>query len=206
MGPQDKPGTGTHAQGSEIAVDESMRASDPEAKRTGPPDVATEGNASEMERLRREAAESYDRFLRERAEVENFKKRMQREKAEAIRFAAEPLVRDLLPVVDNLERALEHCPEAETSVRQGLEMVLKSLLDVLERHDVKRVQSRGQGFDPAVHEAIAQIESHEHEPNSVVEEHQVGYLLNDRLLRPALVTVNARKPTTDAVERGRNSD
>jgi molecular chaperone GrpE len=83
-----------------------------------------------------------------------------------------------------------------------LELVLKKLLEVLERHNVKRIQSEGAGFDPAFHEAIAQSESKEHGPNIVIQEHQVGYLLNDRLLRPALVTVNTRK----AVESDENSD
>lgn len=162
--------------------------------------------AVELERLRKEAADSYDRYLRERAETENFKKRLQREKVEAIRFAAEPLVRDLLPVVDNLERALSHCDPSDAAVREGLELVLRSLLDVLERHNVKRIEAEGTGFDPAFHEAIAQTESDKHAPNAVTQQHQVGYLLNDRLLRPALVTVNARKVGAGAVESKENSD
>lgn len=170
------------------------------------PGNAPEDAATEIDRLRNEVADNYDRYLRERAEAENFKKRMQRDKAEALRFATEPLVRDLLPVVDNLERALAHCGESDDAVREGLDLVLKSLLEVLARHNVKRLESEGKGFDPAYHEAMAQIDSAEHAPNVVVQEHQVGYLLNDRLIRPALVTVNARKSAADAVESGQNSD
>jgi molecular chaperone GrpE len=202
MAHEDKPEAGS-AKAREISVDESATSTAGKDGGAASPEVDA---AAEMERLRREAAENYDRFLRERADVENFKRRMQREKAEAIRFATEPLVRDLLPVVDNLERALEHCADADASVREGVEMVLKSLLDVLARHNIKRIQAEGQGFDPSLHEAIAQAESHEHQPNAVLKEHQVGYLLNERLLRPALVTVNTRKPATDAVERGQDSD
>ncbi len=161
---------------------------------------------AELERLRNEAAANYDRFLRERAEVENFKKRVQREKVDAIRFATEPLVRDLLPVVDNLERALAHCGPSDAAVREGLELVLKSLLEVLARNNVKRIEAEGTAFDPAYHEAIGQADSPEHPPNTVTQQHQVGYLLNDRLLRPALVTVSAREAVPDAVESEQNSD
>jgi len=180
----------------------------------GPEGVPTEEVAaeSELQVLRRELAEkealaqaSHDRFLRERAELENFKRRMLREKTEALRFAAEPLVRDLLPVVDNLERALEHADRNDQSVVDGVRMVLGSLLDVLERHGVRRIEAEGQPFDPSRHEAMAQVESDELTPSQVVKQHHRGYLLHDRLLRPALVTVSARK-TGMPVESDHNSD
>jgi molecular chaperone GrpE len=167
---------------------------------------------TEIEELRRKLGESeeaaranYDRFLRERADVENFKKRMQREKAEAIRFACEPLIRELLPVIDNLERAAAHANGNGQSVREGIEMVVKSLLEILDRHGVKRIEAVGQPFDPNWHQAMAQVESAEHEPNRVIEQHHSGYVLHDRLLRPALVTVSAPK-SGNAVEREPNSD
>ena len=154
----------------------------------------------EIDHLRRqlqekteEAGRNYDLFLRERAETENFKKRMVREKSEALRFASEPLVRDLLPIVDNLERAVEHADGNGQSVIEGVRLVLKSLLDILERHGVKRIDAVGEQFDPTRHEAMAQVQSAEHEPNQVVDQHHSGYLLHDRLLRPALVTVSGRK-------------
>jgi molecular chaperone GrpE len=167
---------------------------------------------SEIEPLRKKLAEkedearvNHDRFLRERAELENFKKRMLREKAEALRFASEPLIRDLIPVIDNLERALE-CGEGDgKSVIEGVRMVVKSLLEILDRHGVKRIEALGRPFDPAHHQAMAQVESAEHEPNQVVEQHHTGYLLHDRLLRPALVTVSTRK-SPDAVESEQKRD
>jgi molecular chaperone GrpE len=167
---------------------------------------------SEIEPLRQKLAEkedearvNHDRFLRERAEVENFKKRMLREKAEALRFASEPLIRDLIPVIDNLERALE-CGEGDgKSVIEGVRMVVKSLLEILDRHGVKRIEALGQPFDPAHHQAMAQVESAEHEPNQVVEQHHTGYLFHDRLLRPALVTVSTRK-SQDTVESEQKRD
>jgi len=152
-----------------------------------------------------EAHRNYDLYVRERAEVENFKKRMQREKNEALRFASESLVRDLLTVVDNLERAVEHADREDSSVIEGVQLVLKSLHDILERHGVKRIEAVGEPFDPAQHEAMAQIESAEHEPNHVVDQHHRGYRLHDRLLRPALVTVSKKKSKPD-VESDSNND
>jgi len=159
----------------------------------------------QLEETDAEARANYDRFMRERAELENFKKRMQREKADALRFASEPLIRELLLVVDNLERAVEHSDTNGQSVVEGVRLVLKSLLDILERHGVKRIDAVGAPFDPSLHEAMAQVESAEHEPNRVVTQHHSGYLLHDRLLRPALVTVSSRKGEA-AVETETNSD
>jgi len=140
---------------------------------------------------REEARQNHDRWLRERADLENVKKRAARERAETIRFANEHILKDMLPIVDNLERAVEHARSGGNGqpLAEGVALVLKSLLDVLERHGVTRVEAKGVPFDPAHHEAMAHVASDEHEPNVVVEEHQPGYRLNDRLLRPALVSV-----------------
>jgi len=140
---------------------------------------------------REEARQNHDRWLRERADLENVKKRAARERAETIRFANEQILKDMLPIVDNLERAVEHARGGGNgrTLADGVALVLKSLLDVLERHGVTRVEAKGVPFDPAHQEAMGHVASDEHEPNVVVEEHQRGYRLNDRLLRPALVSV-----------------
>ncbi len=152
-----------------------------------------------------EAHKYQDLYTRECAELQNFKRRMQREKADSLRFATEPLVRDLVVVVDNLERAINHAEAADTSVVEGVKLVLKTLLDVLERHGAKRIDAVSAQFDPARHEAIARVDSPDHEPNQVVAQHQCGYLLHDRLLRPAMVSVCGRK--SDAtVESERKRD
>jgi molecular chaperone GrpE len=173
---------------------EARRADEPDEGRDGVSaqdrSVGGETPAAEVERLRAEIAELKDRWLRERADLENFKRRQSRDKAEALRFANEGLLRDLLPIIDNLHRAVEH---ARTSceveaIADGVDMTLRTLTDTLERHGVKIVEALGRQFDPAHHEAIGHVES-EHPPNTVVDEHQRGYLLHDRLLRPALVTV-----------------
>ena len=153
---------------------------------------------SEVKKLRQEldakceeVKVNYDRFVRQVAELENFKKRATREKDDAVRFANESLVRELLPVIDNLERAVAHAQGGGNGkpLVEGVEMVLKGLLDVLAKHGVAQISAVGQPFDPEKHEAMAQVESENHAPNTVIEEHHKGYLLKDRLLRPALVTV-----------------
>lgn len=149
-----------------------------------------------------EAARNWDLYVRERADAENFRKRMLREKSEAVRFAAEPIVRDLLPVVDNLERAVEHAAGGGNGqpLVEGVRMVLKSALDVLERHGVTRIDATGEQFDPARHEAIARVPDAEGEPNRVVQQFAPGYALHDRLLRAAQVGVSV-KPTVESTER-----
>jgi molecular chaperone GrpE len=144
-----------------------------------------------------EAAQQYDRFLRERAEVENFKKRMQRERADAIRYASEGLIRELLPIIDDLERSVEAARQHDDDpLVQGVRLVLKNALDVLARHGVNRLEARGERFDPNVHEAVSEVHAPEVEPDHVVTQFLPGYRLHDRLLRPARVSV-AGKPQVE---------
>ena len=147
---------------------------------------------AELAAAREEAKEAQERWVRERADAENLKKRTVRERADAVRFGTEGLVRDLLPVVDNLERAVQAAQGGGDGAPlvEGVSLVLRALLDVLARHGVTRVESEGTRFDPAHHEAVAHVESAEHEPNAVIREHQAGYRLHDRLLRPAMVSVS----------------
>ena len=192
-----------------VASDDATTASAEGTEAAGnlSPHEEIEALRSKIESLKQESAANYDRFVRERAELENFKRRMQREKAEALRFAIEPLVRELLPAVDNLERALEHASANDASVIEGVRLVLKSLLETLERHGVKRIEAVGQPFNPKIHEAISQVESDEAPANSVVTQHHVGYQLHDRLLRPAMVTVSKKSGKRDsAVATAPDSD
>ena len=141
-----------------------------------------------------------DRLLRERADLENFKRRMQREKSEALRYASEHLLRDLLPVIDNLERAIDaaakgaagESPQQAARVENlvtGVRMVLSQFTETLGRFGVTRVAAAGQPFDPTHHEAVAHVDSDAHPAGSIVDEHAPGYRLHERLLRPAQVTV-----------------
>jgi molecular chaperone GrpE len=143
-----------------------------------------------------EARDYRDRWIRERADLENIKKRAQRERSEAVRYGAEQIVRDLLPMVDDLERAVQAAQDAgaEPQLMGGVALVLKAFVDVLARHGVERVPGRGERFDPNHHEAVAHVESADHEAGMVIEEHRGGYRLHDRLLRAAMVTVSKGPP------------
>ena len=153
----------------------------------------------------KESEENYERYLRQVAEVENFKKRVTREKEDAIRYANENLIRDILPVIDNLERAIAHASGGGNGkpLVEGVEMVLRGLLDVFGKHGVVQVPAVGTVFDPGKHEAMAQVESSEHEPNTIIDEHHKGYFFRDRLLRPALVTV-AKAPQDKDSKNGQS--
>lgn len=168
------------------------------------PTESSSSATSEVEDLRQqlaakdlEAKTNYDRFMRQAAELDNFKKRASREREDAVRFANESLIKDLLPVIDNLERAVAHASGGGNGnpIVEGVEMVLKGLLDALAKHGVTQISAVGQPFDPTMHEAMAQVESQTHQPNSVVDELHKGYTLRNRLLRPALVSV-AKAPIT----------
>lgn len=140
-----------------------------------------------------EARKNWDLYLRERADLENFRRRAQKEKEDLARYANENILKELLPVLDNLERALEHARQevgaGEESLRQGVEMTLGLFAKSLEKFGVTPIQAEGAPFDPAWHEAMGQLESAEHPANTVVKELQKGYQLNGRLLRPTLVMV-----------------
>ena len=137
-----------------------------------------------------EALENRDHYLRARADLDNFRKRAQREKEDLLKFSNETILRELLPVIDNLERALQHAVvDGEKGLLQGVELTLGQFSKVLEKFNVKAIDAVGEPFDPACHEAMGQIESAEQPPNTVVQLLQKGYLLNDRLLRPAMVLI-----------------
>jgi molecular chaperone GrpE len=151
---------------------------------------------AELVAARDEARAAQERWMRERADLENLKKRSAKERQDAVRFGNESLLRDLLPVVDNLERAIGAAGGGGNgkSLVEGVELVLKAFIDTLQRNGVERVPAKGAPFDPAVHEAVAYIESPSHPAQQVIDEHQAGYRLNDRLLRPAMVTVSKGRP------------
>jgi molecular chaperone GrpE len=140
----------------------------------------------------KEAQENYDRYLRLAAELENIKKRQEREVAELRQFANENLLKELVPVLDNLERALEHGRQSEApeALMEGLDLVNQDFLKVLGRFGVTPINSVGERFDPAYHHAVMEEEAPEVEDQTVLKELQKGYLLQNRLLRPAMVVVS----------------
>lgn len=133
-------------------------------------------------------AENKERMLRLAADLDNLRKRLGREKEDAIRYGNERLLRDFLPVIDNLERAVE--AGAAEGLLEGVQLVLKSFVDTLGKHEVKSFSAKGQAFDPNLHEALMQQESAEVPPNTVLGELVKGYHLRDRLIRPAAVVVS----------------
>jgi len=139
----------------------------------------------------KEARDNWDRFLRERADLENYRKRVSREKEELLNYGNKSLIEEILPVVDNMERALAHAPEeGQAAVIEGIRMTHGMLVTALRKFGVTPIEAVGTPFDSAFHQAMAQVPSDDYPPNTVVEEYQKGYLLKERLLRPAMVTVS----------------
>lgn len=151
---------------------------------------------------RKEAADNYDRFLRLGAEFENYKKRVQRQMDDHRKYSNTELIKDLLPVVDNLERAIaayhDNRANIESCMVEGVEMTLKEVLNILEKHNATQVEAQGKPFDPNYHEAVMQEESEQHPENTVINELQKGYLLHDRLIRPSMVVVSKGSSTNQS--------
>lgn len=154
-----------------------------------------EGPSGDREEdLAAQLVETQDRLLRLQADFENFRRRAAREREEALLYGHQNLVKDLLPTVDNLDRAIEHVERSDggdiESFLQGVELVRRELLAALAKHSVTEILALGEGFDPALHEAMAQAPDDSVDPNTVIEVLQKGYQLRDRLLRPARVLVS----------------
>ncbi|MHB8708987.1 MAG: nucleotide exchange factor GrpE [Desulfuromonadales bacterium] len=149
-----------------------------------------------LEAARTEAARNWDLYLRERAELENFRKRTQRDKEEFRIFTRKELLLEVLPVLDNLERALSHAGQNGESqgLLEGVTMTVTQFRKVIEDFGARPMVTVGAPFDPNLHQAMAQVETAEQSPGTVVSEFQRGYLLHERLLRPALVVV-AKAPS-----------
>ena len=154
------------------------------------------GSVEDMERqleeARNEAKENYEKLLRFAAEFENFKKRIEREKQNTLKFAEENIIRELLPIIDNLERALELGSQSggREALLEGIEMTRKGLLASLEKYGLQQMQSRGEPFDPNFHEAMTMEADREIPANHVLREFQKGYMYKDRLMRAAKVIVS----------------
>jgi molecular chaperone GrpE len=158
----------------------------------------------------KEIAELKDRYLRALADTDNIRKRMRQQSEDAIRLQRENLLRDLLPITDNLERAVEAARGGGNGkpIVEGVEMVLRSLLDFLRNNGVSPRESVGRPFDPQFHEAVDHVESGEHPPNTVISEFHRGYQVGERVLRPARVAV-AKAPSGASPSDGpprKNSD
>jgi molecular chaperone GrpE len=180
---------GTRVDGEEAECAEEAEAA-PEEARAGP----AEGEVAPEEDLALELKQTQDRFLRLQADFENFRRRALKERTEAHQYGHQNLVKDLLLTVDNLDRAIDHAQKSEDGdldgLLQGVELVQRDLLTALVRNGVASIEAVGKVFDPAHHEAVAQVPDASLAPNTITEELQKGYRLRDRLLRPSRVIVS----------------
>ncbi|TYP78037.1 nucleotide exchange factor GrpE [Paenibacillus methanolicus] len=185
MSANEQPLTEEQVQNEETTVDAS-EAAQAEAQDAG---AVEDSRIAELTKL---AEENQQRYLRAQADFDNFRRRTQKEKEDLARYASEQLIKQLLPVVDNFGRALEASKnggDAE-SFAKGVDMIFRQLEQTLESEGLKAMETIGQPFNPDFHQAIMQVESDEHEEGVVVEEVQKGYVLKDRVLRPAMVKVS----------------
>jgi molecular chaperone GrpE len=152
--------------------------------------VSTE---QQLQELQQQLHEAQQRVLRTQADQENYRRRLRRDTEEELKFAAQPLVTDLLPVVDNIQRAIDAADKSQDpkGLLDGIKMVAQQLSSVLEKHRCTRIQANGVPFDPRLHEAVAQRPSTQQPPGTVLEVHQDGYQLHDRVIRPAQVVVSS---------------
>jgi molecular chaperone GrpE len=153
------------------------------------PDTKTEEEEDELAQLRAEVRDLNDALLRKQAEFDNFRKRNERERQDHAKYVAGELLSEILPVIDNLERAIEApAAGAEDLIREGIAIIHRQFLDILQKVGLREVDVSCE-FDPHVHEAVGHMETDEHEEGEILEVYQKGYFLKDRLLRPAMVNV-----------------
>ncbi len=154
-------------------------------------DETDSSEIDELEQARVSLADTTDKLLRLAAEFENYKKRMERERSLAMKYAEEQILKELLPSIDNLERAIEQGRKTNNAsdLIAGVELTYKGLMSALEKFELQPMNSIGNPFDPNVHEALAMEASDEVDPNSVLREFEKGYMYKDRLIRPAKVVV-----------------
>ena len=165
-----------------------MVPAEPEEEAGLTPDDASE--LTEAEALRSELEQVQDLLRRKQADFDNYRKRIEREQKEFVAYAASELVLGILPVLDNLERALESSDSgSQDQLREGVEIIYRQFHETLTRAGLREVDALGEDFDPHVHEAVARVDSANHREGEVLEVLQKGYFLKDRLLRPAMVKV-----------------
>jgi len=155
-----------------------------------------------------EAKQSYDRYLRVSADFENYKKRSAREMDDFRKFANQNLVKELLPIVDNLELAIKSAnvnKNVDNSLLDGVDLTLKEILKIFEKYHIKPIEALGKTFDPRYHEAVMREETDKHPENVITNEMQKGYLIHDRLLRPSMVVVAAPHRHDDDKEKDANA-
>jgi molecular chaperone GrpE len=182
-------------------LDQEVESQEVEKEPEGLVEVPDESVEEEADHLKSELDHVRDIYLRKLAEFDNFRKRVEREREEHRLAGVEEMVRDLLPVLDNFERALQHAEDDSGAFLQGVEMIAKQLWDTLEGRGVQEVNPIGQPFDPELHEAVQRVEDGQYPPGTVAWVMLKGYTMGDRLIRPAMVGV-AVEPDGDSNDGG----
>ncbi|KUP06038.1 protein GrpE [Bacillus coahuilensis m2-6] len=151
-----------------------------------------EDHTNELEELQKKVTEEENRYLRLQADFQNYRRRVELDREASEKYRAQSLITEILPALDNFERAMQVEGEGEqfSSLKQGMEMVYRSLTDALKKEGVEVIEAVGNPFDPTLHQAVMQGEDSEQESNVVLEEYQKGYRLKDRVIRPSMVKVN----------------
>jgi molecular chaperone GrpE len=181
--------TAAETQQPEVEVDEKLQAED----ELDQSELAEEQAETQIEELQQKLSTLGEQLLREQAEMQNVRRRAQRDIESAHKYALEKFASELLSVVDNLERAIEAIDaedEAQKAVAEGLELTLKTFIEVLGKYNVEAVDPEGQPFDADLHQAVSTVPNNDVEPNTVINVFQKGYTLNGRLIRPAMVVVS----------------
>ena len=190
--------TGVKVKVKKEQTEKKIKVAAPEKDDTG--GLATDAEINEVDMLKEQleakeakAKENYDLYLRAMAEMDNLRKRTAREKADTIKYGKEEIIKDILPFLDSMDRALEHADtsDARTFI-DGIRLMQDQLLCCLQKHGVERIESMGEDFDPNLHEALMMLDSADHRDNQIVSEMEKGYLLNGRLIRPSRVCVCKR--------------
>jgi molecular chaperone GrpE len=198
---EENEANGTVPAGAEESKTDDSNATEP-AEAAAPPDPLAEAKA--------EAQKNKEQWMRTAADFDNFRKRTRREIDDARRGGREEMLKEFLPVFDNLERAITSAQRAQEvkAVADGLNMILRQFIDTLGRVNIAKVPTTGKEFDPTVHEAIQQVETDEHAPGTIVAEVQPGYVQGERLVRPAMVVVAKPKApgASDDTESGSGAE
>jgi molecular chaperone GrpE len=149
-----------------------------------------------IKELQEESKKNFDLYLRSQADIENIKKRNKKDKEDWIKYSNETLIKEMLPVIDNLEKAISHSQNENSfdSLKEGVKLTLKGFIDSLAKSGLEEVKAQGEPFDPSYHQAVSQQADNSVEVGVILEELQKGYTLNERLIRPAMVVISKGKP------------
>lgn len=156
--------------------------------------VEEEEGPSELEQAQQEAKDARDEMLRMRAETDNLRKRLQREKQDCVQFANERLIKQLIPIFENLDRALKAPDTNVDSLKEGVKLTSDQAHALFKKENVEPIKAVGEPFDPSIHEVLSQMESNDHDENTVIEEYSKGYRMNGRVLLPSRVVTSKKPP------------